>query len=107
GDRAAIAKDLDRWLTNLDRFGIARAGVPLPLDTPHEVFDRLARHKNRIFVTLASDPHRGVPGLRRIQELCSLYPQIRAISHSADALLRRQRAVAQALPEGGPRLHQW
>jgi uncharacterized protein len=79
-EREEIASDVERWLANLDHFRVERAGVPLTPETPNEVFDRLSEHADRIFVTLRANPHEGMRGVRRTDELCRTYPFIRSVS---------------------------
>jgi predicted TIM-barrel fold metal-dependent hydrolase len=79
-EREAIAGNLHKWIENLDRFRISRAGVPLTSDTSNELFDQLSEHAERIFVTLRVDPHEGMRAVRRIDELCRTYSFIRSVS---------------------------
>ena len=79
-EREEIASDLGQWLANLDHFHIERAGIPLAPETPNEVFDMLSEHSDRIFVTLRANPHEGIRGIRRTEELCRTYPFIRSLS---------------------------
>src|SRR4051794_30926510 len=67
-------------LSTMDAHNIQRAGVPLAPDTPLEVFDEIADTNGRIFITLRANPHDGMRAVRRIDELCGLYPSIRSIS---------------------------
>jgi hypothetical protein len=79
-ERDEIATDLNRWLKNLDNFGITRAGIPLYPDAPAEFWDRIEPHQDRIFVTLRVDPHEGMRGLREVRRLVQRYPMIRSLS---------------------------
>jgi predicted TIM-barrel fold metal-dependent hydrolase len=85
-DRDAMASDIDRWIANLDAHRIARAQVPLTADTPNEVFDQIAEHTDRIFVAIRANPHEGVRGYRRIQDLATRYPFVRSVSLSPHML---------------------
>lgn len=78
--RYDTSRDIDAFVANLDASSIARAGVPLAPDTPDDVFDRLAALDGRVFVTLRANPHDGMRGIRRLDELCDRYPMIRSIS---------------------------
>jgi predicted TIM-barrel fold metal-dependent hydrolase len=79
-DREEIAKDLNAWLANLDRWQITQAQVPLPASAPDEVFERLAEHADRVFLSIRADPHDGMRAVRRIRELARRYPSIRSVS---------------------------
>jgi hypothetical protein len=79
-ERYEIADSLDRWLANLDRFGISRAQVPLSLDTSTATFDKLADLGGRILVSVRVDPHEGMRAIRRLRSLATDYPNIRSVS---------------------------
>jgi uncharacterized protein len=81
-ERDAISKDLDRWLAHLDQWGIRKAGIPLTLETPNEIFDRLSGHSDRIFATLRMNPHEGMSGIRRADHIFRTYPFVRSVSIS-------------------------
>jgi hypothetical protein len=66
--RAEGTRALDSALAELDRFGVARAGVAVTEgDALAEA--ALARHPERFFATLECDPRAGMAELRRIERL--------------------------------------
>jgi predicted TIM-barrel fold metal-dependent hydrolase len=88
-DRASrdlVSHDLDAWLTHLDEFGIGLAQVPIPASAPNELFDRLAVHGDRVFLSIRVDPHDGMKAVRRIRDLARRYPNVRSISISPHML---------------------
>lgn len=80
--REQASRDLDASLAELDAHGIGRSLVVVSADPPPEVLEQLAAHADRLFVALRADPHEGMAGVRRIDELCRKYPMIRAVSLS-------------------------
>jgi predicted TIM-barrel fold metal-dependent hydrolase len=46
------------------------------------VFEQLADHTDRIFLSVRADPHDGMAGLRRIRALAKRYPNVRSVSLS-------------------------
>jgi uncharacterized protein len=78
--RDAAAGDLDAWLANLDRWQIAQAQVPVPASAPDEVFEQLAEHGDRVFLSVRLDPHEGMTGIRRLRRLAGRYPSVRSVS---------------------------
>jgi hypothetical protein len=63
-----IEAALTSALAELDRFGIARAGVPLD-DDPELARAALASHPLRFFARCEVDPHGGMNELRRLERL--------------------------------------
>jgi uncharacterized protein len=80
--REATAHDLAAWLTNLERWQVRQAQVPIPATAPDELFDQLAEHSGRVFLTVRLDPHDGMGGVRRLRRLAQRYPGIRSVSLS-------------------------
>jgi uncharacterized protein len=78
--RQSAATQLDTFLAEQDRAGIVRSGVPLLSSTPDEIFDELMALKGRVFITLRINPHDGMRGVLRAQELVQRYPIIRSLS---------------------------
>lgn len=85
-DRERISRDLDAWLAHLDSFGIGQAQVPIPASAPDELFDRLAEHGERVFLSVRVDPHDGMHAVRRIRHLAAHYPSVRSVSVSPHML---------------------
>jgi predicted TIM-barrel fold metal-dependent hydrolase len=81
-ERKAIVKDLDRWLANLDQWGIASAQVPVVSGADDAVYELLGSHPDRIHLSVRVDPHEGMRGLNRVRDLARRYPSIRSISLS-------------------------
>jgi uncharacterized protein len=81
-EREATARDFDAWLTNLDRWGITQAQVPLSASAPDEVFEQLAEYGDRVFMSVRLDPHDGMVGVRRLRFLAVRYPGVRSVSLS-------------------------
>ena len=81
-ERLEIVSDFDRWLQNLDTWKISRAQVVIVSAEPDEVFDRLAEHADRLFVSIRVDPHDGMDAVYRIDALARRYPMVRSVSLS-------------------------
>jgi predicted TIM-barrel fold metal-dependent hydrolase len=81
-ERLAIVGDLDKWMANLDTWHIAKAQVVIVSTEPDEVFDRLAEHTDRLFISLRVDPHDGMDAIHRIDWLARRYPMVRSVSLS-------------------------
>ena len=79
-ERQADAADLGRFVRALDDHGIKQAGIPLLPSTADEHWERLASLDGRVFVTIRANPHDGLRGLRRIEELVRRYAFIRSVS---------------------------
>src|SRR5262249_17181604 len=67
--REEIAHDLDAWLDNLSEWNVVQAQVPLPSTAPDRVFDQLAEHADRVFLSVRVDPHDGLAAVRRVRQL--------------------------------------
>ncbi len=80
----AVDASLASALGELDRFGVARAGIVLNEgdDAAHAA---LTQHAERFFAIGEVDPHAGMPELRRLEELARSY-ELRAVSVSPSLL---------------------
>jgi uncharacterized protein len=81
-ERENVAHDLGRWLENLTRWDVVQAQVPLPAAAPDAVFEQLAEHADRVYLSVRVDPHEGMTAVRRIRELARRYPNVRSVSLS-------------------------
>jgi predicted TIM-barrel fold metal-dependent hydrolase len=80
GEREAESTDPGKVIAELDKWGIARAQIPVYPHSTDESIARVAKYSDRFFATLRVNPHEGYSAVRRMDELIRANPWIRSIS---------------------------
>jgi hypothetical protein len=80
GDRVTKTQDASYVVEMLDEWGIEKVCVPVTLAGAPKMIERLADYGDRWFFTLRVNPHDGMRAVRRLSEIASTYPNVKACS---------------------------
>jgi predicted TIM-barrel fold metal-dependent hydrolase len=81
-----IGSNLDLWIDQLDRNNMAMGGCGINADDPDWVFEQIQERSDRVFGHVRVNPHSGMRGIRRLNELAQKFSFIKSVAVSPYAL---------------------